>query len=210
MTTVELNFGLVATVDDDFVFIDGNTFANKDRLKALGAKWVPAMKSWMLGSDVDLTPLYKPAVAAAATAAAAAGGAGAEAPATPLKKKSLSRKLPRETLNFGLKAIIGPDCVYIKGLTFENKRMLESLGATWSKFEHAYILPAGFDLTPLRVPDGEEPIRIPVPEPKPYWFCGHKSARIVCLQNKSHTCSECAASSNGGRFFVRGSHYTGN
>lgn len=216
----KLNYGLTATRDMDFIYIDGKTFENKDRLKALGAKWVPELKAWMCGADTDLSSLYLPAAAAAP----AAGGAGAEAAhcgaaprgaggadpeAAPRKKITLKRSLPREELNMGLKAILSPDAVYIKGHTYENRALLGSLGGRWDAFEKAYVFPAGFDLTPLRVPAGEDPIRIPVPEPKPWWFCGHPRARIVALDTMSHTCPDCPQSDDFYDFYVRGKLYRG-
>ena len=207
-SVVKLNYGLVATYDEDFIYIDGKTFENKDRLKALGAKWVPELKAWMCGATTDLSSLQLPVVAAAAPAAV--GGAGAEpAAAAPRKKITLKRSLQREELNMGLKAIHSPDAVYIKGLTYENRVRLDSLGGRWDEFEKAYVFPAGFDLTPLRVPAGEEPTRIPGPDPKPWWFCGHKTARITDIHRMHHSCSECKSSDEYYNFYVRGTLYRG-
>ena len=197
----KLNYGLVATYDEDFIYIDGKTFENKDRLKALGAKWVPELKAWMCGADTDLSSLHAPAAAAAAVGGADGGAAAA---AAPRKKITLKRSLPREELNFGLFAILSHDTIYVKGLTRENRARLDSLGGRWDEFEKAYVFPAGFDLTPLRVPAGERRIDIPVPEPKPHWFCGHKTARIVDLHRMFHTCDECPQSDMYYNFYVRG------
>ena len=205
---IKLKYGLQATYDDDFIYIDGATFPNKDRLKALGAKWVPELKSWMCGGDTDLSSLHIPT----AVPAPAVGGAGAGAADEPCKKKkiTLSRKLPRDELNFGLKAITCPDAVFIKGLTYENRERLTALGGRWDAFEKAYVFPISFDLSPLRVPAGVKPTPIPVPSPKPWWFCGHENARIIDLGRMTHTCPDCPNSNPFySDFYLRGALYSG-
>jgi hypothetical protein len=157
ITSFDLNFGLHATVDDDLVFIDGKTYESKDKLRALGAKWIPELKTWMIASDTDLTPLLRPSSAApvAATVApapAAMGGAGGGA--EPGKKRTLKRSLKREVLDFDLKAIFDVDAIYVKGETYANMDRLKKLGGVWNTHEKAYVFPPDFDLTPLREPAG--------------------------------------------------------
>jgi hypothetical protein len=208
---IKLKYGLQATYDDDFIYIDGATFPNKDRLKALGAKWVPDLKTWMCGADTDLSSLQLPASVSGVVGGAGAAAAAALAEPPALRKKiTLIRKLPREELNFGLKAILSPDSVFIKGLTYENRERLTALGGRWDDFEKAYVFPTGFDLTPLRVPAGVKPTSIPVPSPKPWWFCGHENARIVNMARMSHTCPDCPSSNPFySDFYVRGALYSG-
>jgi hypothetical protein len=278
ITTFDLNFGLHATVDNDLVFIDGKTYESKDKLRALGAKWVPECKTWMIGSDVDLTSLLHPPVAtpvapiATASAPAAMGGAGGGDPG---KKRTLKRSLKREALDFGLKAIFDVDAIYVKGETYENMDRLKKLGGVWNKHEsayefpadfdltalrepagvhstldfalraisgsdavyvkgslfennarlqalggvykkdlNAYVFPADFNLTPLRIRHGITPTPIPVPNPKPWWFCGHERARITNLHKMHHDCPDCPSSlyykdTLGYTSYVRGALYTG-
>ncbi len=64
MTTVTLNYGLLATTTPEFIEITGRTFDSKERLKALGAKWAPEKKAWTLPLDSDLSSLALPPMTA--------------------------------------------------------------------------------------------------------------------------------------------------
>ena len=155
MTTITLNFGLVATVDDDFVFIEGNTFANKDRLIALGAKWVPEMKAWMLGADVDLSSLELPAavVAVGGGAAAAVGGAAAAAPVTPT-----IGKITITPSDDGL--------IYLGGETFPLRDQIKAHGGKWNAGRKLWTLPAETSLDFLTTPPAREK---PKPKARVEW-----------------------------------------
>ncbi len=60
MTTVQLNYGLVAKTTPESIEVTGRTFDSKDRLKALGAKWNAEKKAWVLPRDADLSSLELP------------------------------------------------------------------------------------------------------------------------------------------------------
>jgi hypothetical protein len=64
MTCTQLNYGLLATTTSEFIEITGRTFDSKERLKALGAKWVPEKKAWTLPLGSDLSSLALPSVSA--------------------------------------------------------------------------------------------------------------------------------------------------
>jgi hypothetical protein len=60
MTSVTLNYGLLATTTAESIQITGRTFDSKDRLKALGAKWNAETKAWALPLGTDLSSLLPP------------------------------------------------------------------------------------------------------------------------------------------------------
>lgn len=64
MTSVQLNFGLLATTTAESIEITGRTFDSKDRLKALGAKWNAEKKAWLLPLGSDLSSLEVPPLSA--------------------------------------------------------------------------------------------------------------------------------------------------
>jgi hypothetical protein len=52
-----LAFGLFAQKTSEGLELSGRTFDNKDRLKALGARWNPDKKVWVLPLEADLGSL---------------------------------------------------------------------------------------------------------------------------------------------------------
>jgi hypothetical protein len=64
MTSVQLNYGLLATTTSEAIMITGRTFDSKDRLKSLGAKWNAEAKAWLLPITTDLSSLALPPVSA--------------------------------------------------------------------------------------------------------------------------------------------------
>lgn len=64
MTSVALNYGLMATTTPESIEITGRTFDSKDRLKALGAKWNSEKKAWVLPLGSDLSSLEVPPMSA--------------------------------------------------------------------------------------------------------------------------------------------------
>jgi hypothetical protein len=74
-------------------------FAEKDAVKALGARWDAAKKLWYITDVADLTPFLRwiPDVQAATESQTAAASKIAEAPAQPTARQSKSGVLTRPT-----------------------------------------------------------------------------------------------------------------
>lgn len=90
-------------------------FADKDKAKALGARWDPARKVWYIVDVADLTPFMRwiPDLAAATAAASDTGPAAPIAkPAAKASTPAITTKPSQAVASCGCKALPWEDCAH--------------------------------------------------------------------------------------------------
>ncbi|HQX59079.1 MAG TPA: DUF5710 domain-containing protein [Burkholderiaceae bacterium] len=91
-------------------------FAEKDAVKALGARWDPAMKVWYIKDVADLSPFARwipdLKVASEGAAGPAAANSGAAKPARPASATPARSKLPMNVPHCGCAVLPWEACAH--------------------------------------------------------------------------------------------------
>lgn len=134
----------------------------------------------------------------------------------------------RKQINYDLYAETTPEGIILSGKnTFFWKDTIKALGGKWQADTKTWILPVDTSLAPLMpvLPDWvccisahnldhkNKTLHCPIHYPSgknPWWFCGHKDARIVSMRTQMHTCRTCAGPDSYGCSYVRGINYAHN
>ena len=95
----------------------GQTYAHRDKLKALGGRWQPEEKGWLLPASVDAEEILRLG--------------GVAKPQHPARTKLRNMADPT--------AVLASD-VKIWGDTFEHRDTLKSMGAYWDKAHNHWLI----------------------------------------------------------------------